>query len=389
MKLGLRRENGRRPRGRQFALLGSVLLIGSLVTACGSSNSNAGKTATSADPASVATCIQKSDKILADSSKSPPFSVTRLPKPVSQLALAGKTAWFLAPLTSGPFATMGKSFEDAGKAAGVSTRLYDSGSSATTQIAAINQAVTSGAAFIVMGGVKTDLVTPALQAALAAHIPMVTVFEPLTTDLSKQAIKSVLTVDYSVVAGYGLAQALKATNCNMTMGFLYSSTFAAHVGILQGMQDQLPKICSACKLVSQEYNLQTLATTAGPQAVAMINSNTGMNYMYLASAGLIPNVLSALGVAKAAVKVGGVGATAAGLAALKDQTSLYDGDTATGSYDLIGWLGMDYGLRVFGNFPEDKTAVVPLRQLTKTTDQTDLYPTTANYPQLFTTAWKG
>jgi ABC-type sugar transport system substrate-binding protein len=391
MKMALSSIRPARPSFRVGAALASAGLAAVLVAACGSSG-----TSSSTKPAAAATtgttstaaCLANAAKVSQAAQITPPFSVTPLPKPASSLSLKSKTAWFITPLSISVFVTMSQSFAAAAKDVGMPERTFDAGTSPTTENAAINEAVDNNAALIVIDGVATAEVTPGLQAALTHHIPVISVYEPATTPVATQAVKSVINVSIPTVARYGLATALQATGCHMTMGVLYQPAFSAEAGIEAALQQQLPQMCPSCSIATAQYNLQTEATSAGPQAAALVSSHKGMNVLYLAGASLIPAVIPSLTHAKLSVKVLSNGATPPGLQFLNQSSSEYIGDTATGSYPLVGWIAMDTGLRILGGFPADTADVIPLRQLTKTSDPTDIYPNLANYQQLFINAWK-
>jgi ABC-type sugar transport system substrate-binding protein len=377
---------------RRLRAAGAVIAASTVIAAVGCSSSAAGSSAaggtTASGTAANSACIQQARTEVAQAQVSTPITYPKLPTPATSLLPKGKVAWFLTPLSDGVTLTMAQGFQAAGKAAGVSTKVFDTGISATTANAAVETAVNNNAALIVIDAVPTNEITPSLAMAVAKHIPVISLYEPATTSVAKAALKDEIGLPASKLGAAAAAEALEATNCNLTLGLLYVPALSAQNLIAQAAMATVTKLCPSCKTYPESYNVDTYTTSIGPQAVTMVEQHPAINVIFLGSSDLEVYILPALNTTHPDVSLVGQGATPTGLGFLKVSGNKYIADVADGSYPLMGWLAMDAGLRALGSYPPNPGDVIPISLLTKSSDLSDIFPALNNYEEDFAAAWK-
>jgi len=332
--------------------------------------------------------MKKVEPALASVKKEAAFSVPKLAKPATQI-VGSRAAWFLTPLSVSVFATMANSFKAAGEAADVPTKIYDSGTSATTENAAIKQAVNNNASFIVIDGIRPSDVAPGLNAAKKAGIPLVSAFEPSTTSLAKEVIKRTIAADAAPVAKATTVAALNAVGCKLNLAVVYTPAYTQQANVLAGIKEMLPTYCPSCTVTTAEYDINTAATSAGPQVSRLLAQHPDINVVFLDGPTLIPQVVPTLQSSKKDVKVISQGGTDPGIEMLKKGSGLYVADAAALPYPFVGWLAMDAGLRIYGNLPENPNGNPTGVLLTKDSNLSDPLPSLNGYEGKFTSAWNG
>jgi ABC-type sugar transport system substrate-binding protein len=382
--------------GKVVALGAVASLSVALLAACGSGSSgdatspnSVGSTGSSTDAATAA-CVTSAQQIVKSGSAAPSFGYTPIKGGIS--SLTGKSAWILGPTVASPLVQgIAQGAQQGLSAAGITTHVVDA-ETTNDDNTVMNQAIAGHASLIISIAVASDSVNSALQAAAAAHIPVLSVYEAPTSATAKAAVKGVLAVDANYVSKLMGAYVLANSGCHTTTGFLYGPIFSVHVALLAGMKSLYQQMCpSTCSVVGQAYDPTKANTTVGPLAVSMVQRNPSMNAMIFPTDDPLATV--AVPALKAAGKtlIGvGEGGSPAPLKLISDNT-MFKADVTLSSPVVTGWTAADGGLRLMLGQPMASTDVLSYRLLSAGAlpSSGDYFPSVGDYEARYKAAWTG
>jgi ribose transport system substrate-binding protein len=186
--------------------------------------------------------------------------------------VAGKTFWFISPAQAVPVvAEAGAGFTQAAQAMGVNAKVFDGQGSVTQWNAGIQEAVTQHAAAIILYAENPSLLASSLAQAQAAHIPVVSLANQEPGTPLQAGVNGALSPDPNLGGTWEAAYALKESNCQGTLGFLYSSTFATEALQLPAFQSTVHKYCPSCQVVTE--NIPSSASQSASATIATTTAN--------------------------------------------------------------------------------------------------------------------
>jgi ABC-type sugar transport system substrate-binding protein len=239
----------------------------------------------------------------------------------------------------------------AGKELGWSVTVVDGKGNPTIWNSAIRQAIADKANGIVLAAVVPALASGAVQAARAAHIPVIytlgNVLEGtnLAMDTDRAEAGKVL-ADWTAVDSGGKAQVLVLYDHEFPELTAYSDAYVA----------ELKAVCSGCKVVgTPSFTLETFATTLPGIVSTAMRDNPGLNYVvapYDSAATFIQQGARQVG---RSVKVMGDGGDQPTVANLKDGTEAASMGVPS---EWMGWQALDAIGRYLVGKPLPNTPVV-------------------------------
>jgi ribose transport system substrate-binding protein len=261
--------------------------------------------------------------------------------PVSAANFKGKTVWDIQYLAASPtVAAIGASFQEAGQAIGVGTRLYDGKGTPSGYNDGINQAVAQGAAAIVLDGIDPELVSGALENAASKHIPVVDIVGPSPTAPYPTGLISHLTFDPAALGAAQADYALAKSGCKGA--FLYSAVqgLAVEDGVLGGAKAEVAALCNSCHFYSTRTDATALATKLSGQVEAEFQKHPDIGYVMVGADGMVQYVENGLRTV-GKTDVGVIGVSGTNLPNMRNGQLPYEvADVVYTPGEVMGWFGI-------------------------------------------------
>jgi ribose transport system substrate-binding protein len=222
----------------------------------------------------------------------------------------------------------------AGKVLGWNTNVVDGKGDPTVWNSAIRQAIADKSNGIVLAAVVPALAAGAIQAARAAHIPIIYTLGNVLqgTNLAidtDRAVAGRVLADWTAVDSGGKAQVL----------VLFDNEFPELVTYANAYIAELAKVCPACKVVGKpSFTLETFATRLPGIVSNAMRANPGLNYIvapYDSAATFIQQGARQVG---RSVKVMGVGGDQPTVTSLKNGSESASMGVPS---EWMGWQAMD------------------------------------------------
>jgi ABC-type sugar transport system substrate-binding protein len=260
----------RRLRRTGAAATGVLLLI--IMGACKSGDSDASQ----ADDASISACKSATAESLKKAQEEPPVNV---PTEAPDLAkIEGEEIYFISPAQSVPFIlNQSNGFKAAAEDAGLVPVIFDGAGNVDQWNAGVTEAVSQGAAAIVLPSVPPALVSGPLEAAEAAGIPVVSVNNGKPDAPLEHGVDANLAPDLVSNGAVQADQGLQLGGCNGgTYGVFFSQTYPSMVVVKDSIVAEIEKQCPACEVKLQDVLTADLATKVGPFTQTMLQQNPDM-----------------------------------------------------------------------------------------------------------------
>jgi ABC-type sugar transport system substrate-binding protein len=285
--------------------------------------------------------------------------------------LQGKRLYFIGVGLQFPFVIQ---VEDGLKSAasifGMKVVAEDAQASSVVANRQISQAVSQGAAAIVVEGINAAALHAAIAQAAAKHIPVVIGGDADTGFPSGDEPKGVFgnaSASY-FNAGQMMAQIAVAKQGTVHAVFLTSSDQTNSAPELAGFTSELKKLCSKCTVTSTDVPESSWSTGVGPATTTAI-SNPSVNVLAILFDAELPLALPSIRSAGATnrVQVVTYNATLPGLQELKQGKPVVGDPGASNIWD--GWQLFDQVLRAFNGL-KPAPGELPNRAFTPETAQT-------------------
>ena len=375
---------------RSAAALAVLLLIG-VGTACssdpGSTSNSAGSGASTS--AAVKACVQKATALADKYSQSPDYTPAALPGPVSQVK--GKTIWIIgSSIYPGvPGAISG--IKQAVSLLGLNLKVFDDKSEAALDNQALEDAASTHAAGIILDSVALETASEGLAAAKAAHIPIVSMYQPATDASESAAVKGFVVPNSMDQAQAMLGPLLENVGCHGQIGYLYGSVFALQLQMLQDAKVVISQLCrgvSDCGMKPYSFDLDRHTTTAGPACVALAHTTPGLSGVFILGDFIAAYLVPAFHTADIKIPIATTGGSELDL--LTNPGTPVLADVAIPSYQFVGWEALDSLLHLMlgGTAPAQNQIFAQSLLRGKYVKGAPVMPTLSNYQQLFKTAWK-
>jgi ribose transport system substrate-binding protein len=342
-----------RYRPKLGALVATLALVSVAASACGSSSSNSSSAAASGSGTGASSSASGASASAAATVASFGKPVTTWPGPNTPFTppTGDKVTVITCSSTGITCVRVANGVVAAGKVLGWSVNVVDGKGDPTVWNSAIREAIADKSNGIVLAAVVPALASGAIQAARAAHIPVIYTLgnvlqgTNLAMDTDRSEAGRVL-ADWTAVDSGGKAQVL----------VLYDNEFPELVSFANSYVAELAMVCPACKVVGKpSFTLETFATTLPGIVSNAMRDNPGLNYVlapYDSAATFIQQ--GARQVART-VKVMGDGGDQPTVANLKD--GIESASMGVPS-EWMGWQALDAIGRYLAGKPVPNTPVV-------------------------------
>ena len=375
-------------RLQRYALGAGALLLGGLLTACGSSTkSTAPVSATPAGGgASSSSCVTRATAATTAAEVSPAMQLPQ--SKLNLAALKGKTIYKIDVVEDQFANNIDAGFTSAAHSLGMKAVVFNGQSSVSDWNQGVEQAIAAKAAAILLWGVPITEVSGPIATAEKDGIVVLQSFNADTNQpLAPGTYANVNTPE----AGSGIVMAdwmLADSKCKASVGILYTTTSPTFAEVYYATVAEMKRLCPSCKVYGETEDLSTLATSTGPQAEALLTAHSDINYMDPIVDSIVPFVGPAIAASHPSVTIVGQNGLPGNLNEVRSggQQKM---DEAFPPNAYIGYVYADEMARGILKMPVEKY-VIPDRLITKRnagTSNNSLFPTFANYVQRFQTAW--
>jgi ribose transport system permease protein len=323
--------------------MGVLLLV--TMGACKSSDSDAAE----ADDADVSACMTATAASVEKAQEEPPVNV---PTEAPDLAkIQGEKIYFISPAQSVPFIlAQSEGFKAAAEDAGLVPVIFDGAGNVDQWNAGVTEAVSKGAAAIVLPSVPPALVSGPLEAAEAAGIPVVSVNNGKPDAPLEHGVDANLAPDLVNNGAVQAAQGLQLGGCTGTYGVFFSQTYPSMVVVKDAIVAEIEKQCPSCEVKTQDVLTADLATKVGPYTQTMLQQNPDMKAFLATTDAIALGMVPALEQVSSKVPVIGGNATEPNLEFVANGQN----EVATmiwSSPELLGYATVDQAARLAAGQP--------------------------------------
>jgi ribose transport system substrate-binding protein len=283
-------------------------------------------------------------------------------------------------------------FQQAGKVAGVNTKVINGQGVVPDIDAGFSQAIAHHANGIVLFAVALNTVATELKAAKAAGIPVVDTFNSDDgQNLTSQGIFGHVSEDATAAGKMVADWMLDYTGCKLDTAILGGKVITPHALSAAGAQKEISTLCgSACKSEFINLNLSQLVSDSQTQAQEAVRRDPNINILYSCFDAAVPYIESGLKQSGTSnVKIISQDGTTPSIDYIRSGTNPQIADVALPPSNYIGWLYMDQILRAMaGAAPAN--GILPFRLLDPTnigTASTNLFPEFAGFEGKFKSIW--
>lgn len=305
---------------------------------------------------SAATCTQQAKAALDAASKPMRFQVPKARVPVSKVK--GKTFWYIAPvLSSATAVNISNGFKAAAAAAGAKAHVFDGQGNVTQWNEGLTEAVTQGAAGIVLQGENPSLVSGPLATASSKKIPVIDALNGNFRD-PLNGLFAHITPNFSDTGKLQADYVLATTHCHANIAIFNQPVYPGLVDDANGVKDEMGRLCPSCPVMEQDVAAANVATTIPSLVQNVVHSHPNLNFIVSAADGMAFFMPAALQQIGSKVRVVGSNGTLPNLQNVA-QGNGQVADVGLPPLQYIGWLMFDALARASTGLPN---ASFPLPQ---------------------------
>jgi ribose transport system substrate-binding protein len=380
-------------QARSMCLAG-VLALALGAAACSSSTSSGTGGATSSSTGSASAAAASSECVTkATTAANAARAVPPLVMPTGTFDMksnAGKSVWLIDELPIPELVDIANGWAAAAKAAGLQAHIDNTTGTVSSWSAGVSQAISAGAAGIVLLGVPWQVVTGPLATAAAKKIPVVQFSDGDQNDATPSTIYSHITSDFNLGGEYMADWVLANSNCQAHVAYLSAGTGAGSSGLEvdSGFANQLHALCTSCTLAKSDVDIASLATQLPGATQSLLRRYPDTNYVVSTFDSLVTFIQPSVAQAGSSAKIVAHDGAAANLQTIS-QGGAQAADVALPPPGYQGWLLMDSLGRGMLGLPATNEVIVQ-RLIDKTNVSTSinaLFPDYANYQQDFEKLW--
>jgi len=253
--------------------------------------------------------------------------------------------------------------QQASAAAGLSATLFNGNANVSTIEQGIQEGISQKVGAILLDGVAANQVPSSLQAAAAAHIPVIGLSVGLASEGAPSAGLEAEAAGSNVLMGELMADTAIVHNDGKVNAILETFDNPDSTGVEKGIK-KVFATCSACKIVaSATIEPGNWPTQVAPTTSSLVRANPTANVV-LPTADTM-GIFATTGINEAAaasrVKVISADGSAAGPLALVKTGTVFIADVGV-SGEWVGWEGVDQALRLMSSM-KPGNPVIPIRYL--------------------------
>jgi ribose transport system substrate-binding protein len=296
------REHGRRRLSAPIWIALVTAICGLTLSACGSSSSDATAPSGASTGASsdASGCVSQATQAVKASQAPPtlPSNLQALPAGGAD-KLKGKLVVAIPESESLPIDVVWvNALKGALGAVGANLRVIDGGGTPSGEAQALQQAAALKPAAVLTWSITISAAPSGFQTLKDKGIPVVTIAAgwPVSSYSGEYpyAIHNAFTGIGKLMGDFALSQ----TKCDLHAAVFTSSIFPAQVAVADAIKAEVKALCTKCSTTLEDIEVTALATNAGPQAVAAVQSNPDTNFIiptYAAMAGYMVPALKQAG----------------------------------------------------------------------------------------------
>jgi ribose transport system substrate-binding protein len=270
------------------------------MSACGSSSSGASSGTSAGASSAGSSCVSQATQAFKASETPPalPGGLQALPAGGAD-KLKGKLVVAIPESESLPIDVVWvNALKGALNTVGANLRVIDGGGTPSGEAQALQQAAALKPAAVLTWSITISTAPSAFQALKSKGIPVVTIAAgwPVSSYSGDYpyAIHNAFTGIGKLMADFALSQ----TKCSLHAAVFTSSIFPAQVAVANAIKAEVNTLCAKCSTTLGDIEVTALATNAGSQAVAAVQSSPDTNFIiptYAAMAGYMVPALKQAG----------------------------------------------------------------------------------------------
>lgn len=353
--------NMTRPFGRRLAAAAAMILALALA-ACGDDEKSKSSSASAAtktsgqelisDPRLPAAPgntdgadVKRAQEIVLESGATPKFNP---PGDAYDIAQVKKPVWLISASLKFPeIKYIAEAFEDAGKTAGVPTKVFDGRSEPAQTALGQRQAIREGAGSVVLMSQDPASIAKPLEEARKAGIKVVASNTNKIGDEPGEGTDGLVTHDYVKAGELNAAYAVAKFGADANTACVTTKEFPVTVAECEGFNDMIKRLCSGCETDTRDVQVAQLATQVPALGSNMVRKNGDLNFIQLpfdAAATLLPPALKQAGAKPDQLYLGAQNGTPPALELIK--AGQYQHSSAGQDIGWWGWGLFDAGARV-------------------------------------------
>ncbi len=373
----------RRRVTRAFGAVIAILFV-AVLASCGTSTGEGAAQAGSVDGAA---CASGARQAVDDSRRSPQLVLP--PGGLDLASLKGKSVWMILAVNTPATAEIGRGFEAAAAAAGVTPTVFDGRGAVATWAAGIAQAQAQGASGIILLSIPPETVAQPIADAAGRGVTVVDSFAGGPTAPLAQGVFAHTTFD-PAASGRTLADwVLADSNCRANVLIVGAESLALHTEMMEAARARISERCPSCTATVQNIDLATMATTLQPRVEASLRQDSNTNYVISALDAAVTFIQPAVASSGRDVKIVGHDGVATNIDFIRNGSG-QSADGALPPLGILGWMGMDQVARGILKAPPS-TTVLPIRLVDSTNAGAagaDLFDSYADYAEKWSSAWR-
>lgn len=332
------------------------------LTACSSSKpASAGADASGSTTGSVSKAVASACQ--RAKAATAPVSFHAAGGPVDPKVIKGKSIYIVAVAQAVNVVQFTDQMKQAAGLLGATVNEESANGSIEAAVTDIKQAVSSGAAVIIIVAIDPTLLKQALQNAQAKGVTTIDVLNSQPDAAPPPGLDGRVSWNYIQGGKWRMDQAICDTNGKLKLGFISSSDIPVGALQMQGLRSEMKALCPTnCSMTTTDVPSAQWATGLSQAAVNLVQRNPSINYVMPEFGPMVTTVLSALHqqVASGKIKMSSFDQSPDVVSALK--SGEIKSDVGTSVADLA-WPTLDEALRLMN---KQKAVVenVPVRLVT-------------------------
>jgi ribose transport system substrate-binding protein len=333
---------------------------------------------------SATTCTQKAKAALDGASKPMRYVVPK--RPVSVSKIQGKTFWYIAPvLSSATAVNISNGFKAAAAAAGAKAHVFDGQGNVTQWNQGLTEAVTQGAAGVVLQGENPSLVSGPLATAFSQKIPVIDALNGNSSD-PLNGLFAHVTPNFSQTGKLQADYVLATTHCHANIAIFNQPVYPGLVLDANGVKAEMQRLCPSCPVTEQDVAAAGVATSIPSLVQNVVHANPKINFIVSAADGMAFFMPAALQQIGSKVRVVGSNGTLPNLQNVAQNIGQV-ADVGLPPLAYIGWLMFDELARAAAGQPNASFALPQQVFYSANLNIKHIYPKFGPYQSAFKKLW--